>query len=62
MVKCNDCGGSISSSASKCPKCGAVTDHYCRTVEQQNEGALLFMGIFGGLPILVAIIIHLFEK
>ena len=61
MIKCKDCGGSISSSAYKCPKCGAVTDHYCRTVEDQNEGGTWFLGIFAVIFI-IGLIISFIQK
>ena len=62
MIKCKDCGGSISSSAYRCPKCGAVTDHWCRTAKDQDEGATWIMGIFGALFALAMIYHFLFEK
>ncbi len=50
MIKCNDCGGSISSSASKCPKCGAVTEAAIRADDDTNAlmVVILIIGLVGG--------------
>lgn len=63
MVKCRDCGHSISPSARTCPQCGAHTEAAIRADERADEDSLTdFLRSFGIILIIclvVAVIIKI---
>ena len=51
MVKCKDCGHSISPSARNCPQCGGLTEAAIRA-DSQMDPAMKWILILGVGPIL----------
>lgn len=42
LIKCKECGGEMSSSASRCPKCGKTRSTYTGIVVAVIVGVVLF--------------------
>lgn len=49
LLKCHECGGPLSSSANRCPACGALR-------KGRWSGALIIVGIMAALVIFGAIV------
>ena len=52
MVKCNECGNQLSTTASKCPHCGASSDKAVGSTPLQRVAGLLAI-LMGGAVFLI---------
>lgn len=57
LIKCKECGREISSSAINCPHCGAPIN----SEPTGTSKIAIILGAIIGLPILIYILINLFE-
>lgn len=58
LVKCPDCGKSMSEKASICPKCGCPNDGNFRLVEKGKNKRGLLIGLFGAVVVLLLVYIY----
>lgn len=58
LVKCPDCGKSMSEKASICPKCGCPNDGNFRLVEKGKNKRGLLIGLFGVVVVLLLVYIY----